>query len=307
MVTDRMETADARRLLLAGLVDYAGLFPPAALPMRDAVARYGEYRRSPHAWILGKFVLPVSRLAEFEDAARRQPVVGDSWRLAAVAGADFGADVRTIGDFARRAAPRSTVASIEVKASTPGQVDAISTSVGALRLRMPAAFDTYVEVPIVDDPSPLIQAIALHGLRAKVRTGGVEGGAFPTSDQLTHFIGACAALGVTFKATAGLHHAMRGDYPLTYDTASELGTMFGFLNVFLAALFAREGRGAADTRALLEERDAGSLGFSTSGVAWRGRAVTAEAISAARVHAAVSFGSCSFTEPVADLSSLGIL
>ena len=60
------------------------------------------------------------------------------------------------------------------------------------------------------------------------------------------FLIACRRHGVTFKATAGLHHAMRGSYPLTYERASESGTMFGFLNVFLAALFVGDGLGAED-------------------------------------------------------------
>jgi hypothetical protein len=300
-------TEDARRLLIAGLVDYAGLFPPAALSMADAVARYDEYRRGMHAWALGKFVVPVARLAEFESAA--QPLLGggEAWPLALIAGADFGADIRAIGEFVRRVAPKAVVGAIEVKGSTRDAIGMIATNAALLRAHVPDAFDLYVEVPIASDPSVLLEAIASHGLCAKVRTGGVEAGAFPTADQLTRFLGACSAHGVTFKATAGLHHAMRGTYPLTYDSASERGTMFGFLNVFLAAVFTSDGLGPADTRALLEECDASSFAFSSSGVAWRGRAVTAASIRSARARTATSFGSCSFAEPVADLSSLGLL
>jgi hypothetical protein len=83
--------------------------------------------------------------------------------------------------------------------------------------------------------------------------------------------------------------------------------MFGFLNVFLAAAFARDGLGAAETSALLEERDANALTFTASEVKWRGRALSADAVHRARTSTATSFGSCSFAEPVADLSSLGLL
>ncbi|HTQ45910.1 MAG TPA: hypothetical protein VMI75_24310, partial [Polyangiaceae bacterium] len=51
---------DARRAMVDGLVDYAGLFPPAALGMADAVARYDEYLRGEHRWALGTFVLAVA-------------------------------------------------------------------------------------------------------------------------------------------------------------------------------------------------------------------------------------------------------
>ena len=296
----------ASRLLLAGLVDYAGLFPPAAETMREAVARYAEYRRSEHAWALGKFVVPVARLVEFEDAAR--PLANDdAWPLALIAGADFGADVRVIGEFMQRSASLATVSAIEVKGPTVAAIATIAASAALLRAHSPGAIDIYVEVPVADDPTPLIEAIAAHGLRAKVRTGGVEASAFPAAAQLARFFATCNAHGVTFKATAGLHHAMRGSYPLTYARDSARGTMFGFLNVFLAALFAHEGLGAAETTALLEERDATSISFDASGVKWRGRFLSAESIRRARGETATSFGSCSFAEPLADLSTLGLL
>jgi hypothetical protein len=50
--------AGSLRVLLANLIDYAGLFPPAALPMEEAVRNYARYREGEHAWMLGKFVVP---------------------------------------------------------------------------------------------------------------------------------------------------------------------------------------------------------------------------------------------------------
>jgi hypothetical protein len=301
------EATDARRLFFEELVDYAGLFPPAAESMRAAVAHYDEYRRGAHAWALGKFVVPVARLAEFEDAVR--PLADDDspWQLALIAGADFSADIRAIEEFARRAGTVARVGAIEVKGSTPEQIAAIARSAALLRASISDSFDVYVEVPIQNDPSALIEVIASHGMRAKVRTGGVDAGAFPAAEQLARFFAACARHDVTFKATAGLHHAIRGSYPFTYDPASARGTMFGFLNVFLAALFARDGLSPAEITALLEERDASSMSFDAGGVTWRGRTLSAGAIRGARASTATSFGSCSFAEPLADLSSLGLL
>lgn len=305
MSTDR-RASTAKRLLLAGLVDYAGLFPPAALAMPEAVRRYREYRKSPEAWALGKFVVPVARLDEFANAA--QPMPGqDPWPLAVIAGADFAADVRAIAEFLGRLAPRVAIGAVEVKGSLPEDVAAIARDTALLRQSVADAFDVYVEVPVTGDPSATLDAIAAHGLRAKVRTGGVEAGAFPAAETLARFMAACAARGVTFKATAGLHHALRGEYPLTYEPASARGTMFGFLNVFLAALFVREGLSAADAAALLEERDAAAITFGATSITWRGHTIDAAAIRAARSATATSFGSCSFEEPVADLSSLGLL
>jgi hypothetical protein len=52
------------RALLAHLIDYAGLYPPAALPLEIVVERYRGFRASPESWILNRLVLPASRLAE---------------------------------------------------------------------------------------------------------------------------------------------------------------------------------------------------------------------------------------------------
>lgn len=275
--------------------------------MADAVGRYDEYRRGPHSWMLGHFVVGVARLAEFEQAVRPRLSGGEPWRLAVVVGSDFDSDARAISECVRRIAPDAAVRAIEAKASTPGQVDAISRTAALLRSSMSAPFDAYVEVAVTTDPAPLLQAVASHGLWAKVRTGGVTADAFPTAGQLVAFLIGCRRYGVTFKATAGLHHAMRGSYPLTYERASEVGTMFGFLNVFLAAIFVGEGLGEEDARALLEERDASSLAFGPSGITWRGHTATAASIRRARSSTAVAFGSCSFDEPVADLAALGLL
>lgn len=58
------------RILLTKLIDYAGLFPPAGLAMAPAVSNYVAYRNGEYAWALGRFVLPVSRLSEFERIAK---------------------------------------------------------------------------------------------------------------------------------------------------------------------------------------------------------------------------------------------
>jgi hypothetical protein len=108
---------------------------------------------------------------------------------------------------------------------------------------------------------------------------------------------------VPFKATAGLHHPFRGSYPLTYDPGSEAAEMFGYLNVFAAAAFAARGLPVAALAKLLVEGGSGALEFSTGGAQWRGFLVTTEDLRRSRANAAISFGSCSFTEPLTDLAA----
>jgi hypothetical protein len=51
-----MDEADARRALLARLWDYAGQFPPAELPLEEALAEWHRIRASDDAWLVNCFV-----------------------------------------------------------------------------------------------------------------------------------------------------------------------------------------------------------------------------------------------------------
>ena len=53
--------------LLDALIDYAGLFPPAGLGMREAVRNYATNREGPYSWALARFICPASRLRELHD------------------------------------------------------------------------------------------------------------------------------------------------------------------------------------------------------------------------------------------------
>jgi hypothetical protein len=142
------------------------------------------------------------------------------------------------------------------------------------------------------------------GASAKIRTGGVTPDAFPSASDVIRFMRRCIEAGVRFKATAGLHHPLRAEYPLTYETSPPHGVMYGYLNVFLAAAAIAQGMSDDDARQLLEERDSTSIVATEAGVAWRGHMLTVEQLVRMRVRVAVSFGSCSFREPVDELRIL---
>jgi hypothetical protein len=295
-------------ILLRASIDYAGLFPPARLDMAAAVANYASYRDGPHAWALGRFVAPASRIAEFESAAASLLPPSPSpapWRVAALLGADPAADIRELGELnCRHAAVGEGAVAADVVEGKADSVEAVERLLG----RVPPYLQAYVEVPIVGDPAPLVAAIARAGGRAKVRTGGITPNAFPATADVIRFIRACLSAKVPFKATAGLHHPLRADYRLTYEPDSARGTMFGFLNLFLASAFmAAAGLDDRQAGLLLEERDRDSIHFDDSGVEWKGRRVGVDAIRRSREGGIVSFGSCSFTEPIGDLESLGLL
>lgn len=283
--------------LLAEAVDYAGLFPPAALDMPAAVAEYAAHRSEPNAWMLGRFVLPASRLGEWSRAAPAA-IEGNPWPLSVLA-ASFDPALRdAIADFNRRELGRAVIDTVETRATTPREMPSASLTSGVA---------IFVEVPIADDPAVLLDAVRGAGVRAKVRTGGTTPEAFPSAAQVARFIRRCVERDIIFKATAGLHHPLRAEYRLTYDDSGPQGTMFGFLNVLLATMIAREGGGQKDVTAALEERDPAALTAGDEAVVWRGRSFKIASIRAARTRSITGFGSCSFREPVADLRTLGLL
>jgi hypothetical protein len=293
--------ASSLRALVAGLVDYAGLFPPAALAMPDAVAAYAGYLKAPESWMLGRFVVPVARLGELAtDASRWFGAGSEPWRLAALPGDDLADGVQRLVAFNETHAGRALVDVVELRASTP---DAIVHAARAVD----SAFTLYMEVPVASDPRALLRAVHDAGARAKVRTGGLTADAFPSAEQLARFIVACAELALPFKATAGLHHPLRAEHRLTYEHDAPHGTMFGFLNVFAASAFARAGMAEPAVARLLEERDATALTFADDGLRWREHMISSDELSATRQSFAIAFGSCSFREPVDDLHQLRLL
>jgi hypothetical protein len=284
--------------LLATSIDYAGLFPPAGLDMRAAVRNYAMYLTSDHGWALGRFIAPVSRLAEFETEAR-QVQQRHAWRVSALTGADLRRDYSAIAEFNTRN-KGLVVDTVELKAKS-------SAEVGAARTILPPSLTAFVEIPANADPSQLVRAIGEAGFRAKVRTGGTTPDAFPSSDALARFIHTCVGHHVPFKATAGLHHPIRARYRLTYEPDSPVGTMFGFFNMFIASAVARQGGTMDDIEAALEEQSPAAFSVADDSIRWRAFNISPSDITVLRAEVAMGFGSCSFTEPIDDLRTLRFL
>ncbi len=287
--------AASLRALLSGLIDYAGLFPPAALTLPDVARNYGTYLQSGEGWALGRLVVPAARLGELLALA---PVSDDPWRVSALVGDDVAGDAGRIA--AVRDAQNITVESAEVRATTEEQIRAVVGALGSVP-------EVYVELPLTNKLQTLVEAVADTGARAKIRTGGVVADVIPTPTDCARFIVACASRNVPFKATAGLHHPLRGRYPLTYAPDAPSGHMFGFLNVFVAAAFARSGMDTQELEQVLTEGDPRKFDLHTSGLSWRDRALSLDDLHSTRSALAITFGSCSFREPIDDLTQLGLL
>jgi hypothetical protein len=298
----RVKSVDA---LLSGLVDYAGLFPPASEGMREALENYASYREGDDRAALGRFIVPISRLKELEVAGRDllpRGSTSEPWRLSVLVSGDIRTAVEEMLSFNSRHASGSTdgFAVIDVAELKADTVDDVERQ----RAEMPGSFTTYFEIPIKGDVSPLVRAIALAGARAKVRTGGVTPESIPPARDVIAFIAACRREAVPFKATAGLHHPIRDSYRLTYAPDSPVGTMYGFLNVFVASALVYAGESEDLALAALEESDRHAFAFEDDAIVWRGKRIASGEIEGSRRMLAISFGSCSFREPIDELAPL---
>lgn len=295
MASDRT----ALRGLLEGLVDYAGLYPPAALDMDDAVATYQRHLASPQAFMLGRFIVPAMRLGELVDAMQR--VLGapppSPWRLSVTASPE---DAGLLVPFNAGQAAWAVIDAVEAKAPTIDEAERVLAS-------FPPGFDLFVELPTDGDLDAVLPLLKVAGARAKVRTGGLRSALFPSPDDLAAFMTACVRHGVPFKATAGLHHPLRGEYAMNGKPDGARATMHGFLNVFVAAALLGEGASADEARNVLGESSIDAFGFDDEGVRWRGHRISTDRVREARVQCATSFGSCSFDEPCDDLKAGDLL
>jgi hypothetical protein len=271
--------------------------------MDTAVENYARYRRSDDAWMLGAFVVPVARCDEFLGAARRhQRGDDDAWRLSAVVGEDVASEMARVGELG---ADGARVDAVEVKLRDLAGAGAPSDVI-------PAGLRAFVEIPAGGEVEADLKDLTRKRARtrrlcAKIRTGGVTPELIPTVGDVARFVRLCYANNVAFKATAGLHHAVRGEHALTYDAEAPRAVMHGFLNVFLAAAFCFNGLGAADAPRMLSLESVEEWRFDDRGARWEDYQVSTREIEAIRRRFAVSFGSCSFEEPLDDLRHLGLV
>jgi hypothetical protein len=293
----------AARAAFAGLIDYAGLFPPAGLSLDAVVRNYGEFRSGAHAWMLGRLIIPHEKLPDLESRARSAGATPDArWPVSVLIGTAAASDAAAA--VIREATNPNSVLSME---SVEGSA-ATAADVATMAAAFPASLDRFVEIPSEPDPVDLIAEIGRHGCAAKVRAGGIVAEAFPSPARLARLLTRAATARVPLKATAGLHHAVRGDRRLTYAEGSASTTMHGFVNLVLAATLLAAGRIDENlAEALLDDDRPEAFKFGGRAGSWLNAVVTYTEIAHARRTLLRSVGSCSFDEPVTELVSLGFV
>jgi hypothetical protein len=321
-------------VFLGALIDDAGLFPPARLPMAAALSGHRRAAAGARRWLLGRFLCPASRLDELASAPSadldglRLGVVLDrasAARDAAAWWAGVEQDVAAAALVEPATGGRARVELAEVRLLDLPGPDAVErdarrlldgldaaglTAVGAYcelpfgpawRDALPAALAALARLRADVRPTG-VAALGGPRLGAKLRCGGLIADAFPSPEQVARFLAAAAAEHVRVKATAGLHRALRHRDPANGFVEH------GFLNVVGAAVLAHAcGLDEAALCRVLSETAAEAFTLDADGFAWRELRADPAEIVHARGELFVSYGSCSVTEPVEDLLGLGIL
>ena len=343
---------------MTGLIDYAGLFPPAELDLDTSIRNYARYRSGPDAWMLGRFIIPANRLDELAPYHDELFTAGDvagsprgtepgagPFRFSLLVGGGDSADlaldelrseahrIRAFLDRHGEAVrvelletrlPRQIATSAE-SAQTAEFLQAWQSILAGMGL---SELELYVEIAGTDDWPRCVgaaiagiegvsrsqvsgvggftgagdssAAIARYGV--KLRCGGATPETVPSPERVALVIAQCRKHGVPLKCTAGLHHPLRH-----YDAAVGAAN-HGFFNVFGAGLLAGSHDLTRDEIELcLLDKEASHFRFDDENFAWRDNRMTAAEVAAGRQRAMISFGSCSFDEPRADLRELGLL
>lgn len=264
----------ALRELLRGAFDYAGLLPPAGLPLEQAIANYAAYRESDHRDLLGFFVCPSNRLTELESLLPGRA----EWPIAVVGVSELPRDYEAVLSFNVRMQGVGRIRSFALP------FDGVSPIPGGLKTMQGKGVRIYLEGPW---SGAGMESVKFFGLQAQLRLGGAEAAAFPAASVLAAWLRKGAELALPFRAAAGYQHPVRGVRFLNHASDDTTVRMHGFLNV--AAATAAAGAGGP-VEQLLESEDPSQL------LPWIARQQLLQGMSA-----------CSFEEPVAELRDLRLI
>lgn len=320
------------RVMLAGIIDYAGLFPPAQLPLDQAIRNYARYRQETDAWILGRFVIPAKRLGELN--AFLDAVANDDPLHFAVLATDMPWDqplpldesTKRLVELEKRCLEWRHQALESIKSFCNRHRGKVMPDVFEIRLRLPSeripdelnfiilhgpplSQSIYIELPCELEAWKIAREYADRQIRKphctvgfKLRCGGAGPSDFPQPELVAAVITICRDGRFPLKFTAGLHHPIRH-----YDAGVQT-KMHGFLNVFGAGVLAHaRNLSEQQIRLIIEDEDPRSFVFTDEGFRWKDLGASVTEIETARRVAVTSFGSCSFDEPREDLRTLALL
>jgi len=314
------------RYFLEKIIDYAGLYPPANLDLRAAFCNYlGYVSDSPYSWMLAKFIIPASKLEELDNLIQNEKITFSHQISFSVLGSSsvhtsefldsINRDVILISDFKNRYSSELSIGAYEIR--LPNDIfsiggdsilpDMIKLAAERLKKINGKSLPIFFEAAPNENLPLLAEAVSKFNSSGgsagyKLRTGGVEASAFPLPEKIAYAIMTCNDFEIPMKCTAGLHHPIRH-----YDESVKT-KMHGFINVFGAAIL--HCCHNLDSKVIIEilsDEDPHNFKFTDGSFGWKNLIVLVSKVKEVRKNFALSFGSCSFDEPVEDLKGLGLL
>lgn len=296
----------ALRVLLTEAVDYAGLYPPAKLPIESAVREYLGHIGGAESWFVDRFVVGVNHfdaleneLAEAASSLSDDIEIGVSLVTPAIQdGSHAPVVLHKAGECLE--GDRAVVEALEVKMPSS---HGLNGALKAFKKKNIEDLDlaVYFEFPWGEDMAYAISESAsiFETIGFKARTGGVTADLFPSTENLAAFIVNMASLDAPFKFTAGLHKPLRH-----FD--EELGIhRHGFLNVLLASAMAvTQDLNETETEQILLIEDPAKFEFQEDKILVDGAPLTIPEIDEFW-ETFGGFGSCSVSEPLESLAQLG--
>ncbi len=281
-------------------IDYAGVYPPAGLAAAEAAACYHDYWNGPNRFALGRLVWPADRLTELAEQISVLDCSKQAWKVSAVAAKqDSISSIQAFNELNLKA----KVDTIEIKAGeVSSDCDLIARWHYNLFLEVTPAELASLPEWIAQNPRAYL----------KLRTGGLQAGAFPSPESLFEFVWSCGLASKPYKFTAGLHHLATGEYPLTYIADSAKACMFGSTQLLLASAYLgkyfSQGSKQEDLQRFLKQMEPDQLGhwnWNHTSVEWDGVALTLQDLQQFRRVGCKGFGSCSYSEPIDEMTALG--
>ena len=320
-------TPKSLEALLKRLIDYAGLFPPASLPLDQAFKNFIEYTSGDYNWMLSSFITPAKKLDELTQLIQGANTAGplrfsilgtggdtvddfnDSFKNDIEAWKKFLTDnegkVKT--KFYEVKLPQELIASQD-SGDIGDFVETVSSNVAdSIGKDTILFFEATPGSEWRTDISAAIEGIKIHDIDIyntgfKLRTGGTNAADFPLPEVVAFTIRECLNRQIALKFTAGLHH------PFRHRDEEFRKRIHGFINIFAAGAIAiRHNISEYELINILEEEDPATFEFTDEYFSWDKYRVTAEDIKYSREALTISFGSCSFTEPIEDLQKLNLL
>lgn len=277
----------AMPLLLEHLCDDAAVFPPGNLPLDQAVPAHLVHRSSGHRELVGEFVVAAAQLPDLGRLLAGEPAGSFEVAMTVPSPAGVGSALSDAD-----AIPAVVAAALEVAVPSDVLADDVVPALDSALGRRRREVSVFVELPRDARRSDLLAELVGTPYLAKLRTGGVHADLYPDEAELAAAVVACVRAGMPFKATAGLHHAIRNTDP---DTGF---VQHGFLNVITAVDAALTGSDSLHVERLLAERGAAEVAARVRDADPR----------ASRVRELFrSFGTCSILEPLEELQALGLL